>query len=156
MLTKDIIFKNFFGIKNKKKIKTLSKFIRNKKLLNQYPLLKSLTKDYKYSYTKTDIKNLQKSKSFNLIGMGGAILGTEAIYDFLKHKVKKNFSFFNNLQCKKISKSKSKKINLIISKSGNTLETISNFNLILKNQKKNKNVVITEKKIAIYLFLQKN
>ena len=42
MLTKDIIFKNFSGTKNKKKIKTLSKFIRDKKLLNQYPLLKSL------------------------------------------------------------------------------------------------------------------
>ena len=155
MLTKDIIFKNFSGTKNKKKIKTLSKFIRDKKLLNQYPLLKSLTKDYKYSYTKADVKNLQKSTSFNLIGMGGAILGTEAIYDFLKHKVKKNFSFFNNLQCKKISKSKSKKINLIISKSGNTLETISNFNLILKNQKKNKNVVITEKKNSHLSFLAK-
>ncbi len=136
MLTKDIIFKNFSGIKNKKKIKTLSKFIRNKNLLNAYPVLKSLTKDYEYSYKKADIKNLQKSNSFNLIGMGGAILGTEAIYDFLKHKVKKNFSFFNNLQCKKNSKSKFKKINLIISKSGNTLETISNFNLILKTQKK--------------------
>ncbi len=68
--------------------------------------------------------------------MGGSILGTEAIYDFLNHKVKKNFSFFNNLQYQKISKSKYKKVNLIISKSGNTLETISNFNLILKNQKK--------------------
>ena len=155
MLTKDIIFKNFSGIKNKKKIKTLSKFIRNKNLLNAYPVLKSLTKDYKYSYKKADIKNLQKSNSFNLIGMGGAILGTEAIYDFLKHKVKKNFSFFNNLQCKKNTKSKFKKINLIISKSGNTLETISNFNLILKTQKKNKNVVITEKKNSHLSFLAK-
>ena len=39
-----------------------------------------------------------------------------------------------------------KNLNLIISKSGNTLETVSNFNLILKSQKKNKNIVITENK----------
>jgi len=49
------------------------------------------------------------------------------------------------LQSTKNFKSKSKKINLIISKSGNTLETISNLNLILKNHNKNKNIIITEK-----------
>ena len=57
--------------------------------------------------------------------MGGSILGTEAIYDFLKFKIKKNIKFFNNLD-KKIVPMK----NL---KSGNTLE-ISNFNLILMNK----------------------
>ena len=145
MFTKNIIFKNFLGKKNKKQKIILNKFFRNQNLLKQYPLLKSLTKNYKYSYRKKNIKNLQKFSSFNLVGMGGSILGTEAIYDFLNHKVKKKFSFFNNLQYQKISKSKYKKVNLIISKSGNTLETISNFNLILKNQKKNKNVIITEK-----------
>ena len=155
MSANDIIFKNFSGIKYKKQKKILYKFLKNKKLIKEYPLLKSLTKDYQYSYKKADIKNLQKFNSFNLIGMGGATLGTEAIYDFLKHKVKKNFCFFNNLQCKELSKSKSKKVNLIISKSGNTLETISNFNLILKNQKKNKNVVITEKKNSHLSFLAK-
>ena len=30
--------------------------------------------------------------------MGGSILGTQAIYDFLKHKIKKNFLFIDNLQ----------------------------------------------------------
>ncbi len=152
MFAKHIIFKNFSGKKNKKQKKFLFKFIKNKKLINEYPLLKSLTKDYKYSYTKTDLKNLKKFSSFNLIGMGGAILGSEAIYDFLKYKVKKKFSFYNNLECKKFLKSKYKKVNLIISKSGNTLETISNFNVMLKNQKKNNNVIITEKKNS-YLFL---
>ena len=32
--------------------------------------------------------------------MGGSILGTEAIYDFLRNKVKKNFYFIDNLQSK--------------------------------------------------------
>ena len=145
MLTKNIIFKNFLGKKNNLKNNTLKKIILNKNLLKNYPLLNSLTAEYKYSYKKKYVQNIKKVKIFNIIGIGGSILGTEAIYDFLKHKIKKNFYFFNNLQSTKTFKSKSKKINLIISKSGNTLETISNLNLILKNQNKNKNIIITEK-----------
>ena len=30
--------------------------------------------------------------------MGGSILGTEAIYQFLRHKIKKKFYFHNNLK----------------------------------------------------------
>ena len=32
--------------------------------------------------------------------MGGSILGTEAIYQFLKKKIKKEFIFINNLNSK--------------------------------------------------------
>ena len=78
--------------------------------------------------------------------MGGSILGTEAIYDFLKFKIKKKIKFFNNLNNKIKLKPKKNEVNLIISKSGNTLETISNLNLILKSKNKNKNIVITEDK----------
>ncbi len=78
--------------------------------------------------------------------MGGSILGAEAIHDFLRHKVKKKFLFFNNLKFQDIPKNNRKKINLVISKSGNTLETVSNFNLLLQKQKKNKNVILCEKK----------
>ena len=87
--------------------------------------------------------------------MGGSILGAEAIYDFLKHKIKKKFFFFDNLQSRYIEKTTKKKLNLIISKSGNTLETVCNFNLILKKQKKNKNVIITESKNNYLLLLAK-
>ena len=71
----------------------------------------------------------------------------EAIYSFLK--CKKKFYFINNLQNDLRLDKKTKSINIIISKSGNTLETISNINLYLK--KKDKNIIITEKKIIIYL-----
>ena len=75
--------------------------------------------------------------------MGGSILGTEAIYHFLKNKIKKNFYFNNNLQARLKVKNKSVRyLNLIVSKSGNTLETISNSNVIIKN--KDKNIFITE------------
>ena len=146
METKHIIFKNFNN-KNKKlnKIK-LNNFIKFKTLVKNYPLLKSLTNNYNYSFQKKNLLNLKKYYEFNLIGMGGSILGAQAIYDFLNHKIKKKFFFYNNLQNFKITKSNKKRLNIIISKSGNTLETLSNFNLILTNQKKNKNLIITENK----------
>jgi len=152
MFTKNIIFKNFGKKKNKKLI---NKLFKNQNLLEKYPLLNSLTNDYKYSYKKKDIKKYKKFSSFNLIGMGGSILGAEAIYDFLNHKIKKKFTFFNNIQTQKISNSNIKRVNLVISKSGNTLETISNLSWILKKQKKNKNVIITEKKNNYLTLLSK-
>ena len=83
--------------------------------------------------------------------MGGSILGAESIYDFLKHKIKKNFYFINNLQSKiKPYNKKKNYINLVVSKSGNTLETIANSNVIIKN--KDNNIFITEKKDN-YLYL---
>ena len=156
MLTKNIIFKNFLGKKNNLQINTLKKIIFNKNLLKNYLLLNSLTTEYKYSYKKKYVQNLKKFKNFNVIGIGGSILGAEAIYDFLKYKIKKNFYFFNNLQSTKIFKSKSKKVNLIISKSGNTLETISNLNLILITEKNNNYLSVLGKKLKAEVIEHKN
>ena len=62
--------------------------------------------------------------------------------DSLKKKIKKKFIFFNNLGIEKENfKTKKKILNLIISKSGNTLETITNFNTIKKSDK---SIFITE------------
>ena len=85
--------------------------------------------------------------------MGGSILGVESIYEFLKHKIKKNFYFNNNLQSKIKYSVKKNYANLIISKSGNTLETIANSNVIIK--KKDKNIFITENRKS-YLHLLAN
>ena len=137
METKYIIYKNF---NNKKKLlnkKKLSNFLNFNVLFQKYPLLKSLTNKYNYSFKKNYLLNFKKYNEFNLIGMGGSILGAQAIYDFLNHKIKKKFFFFNNLQKYKITKSNKKRLNIIISKSGNTLETLSNLNLVLTKQKKN-------------------
>ena len=155
MFTRSIRFKNFSGKKNKLLNKKLIKIFKSENWLTKYPLLNSLNKNYNYSYKSKNISQLKKFKNFNLIGMGGSILGAEAIYDFLRFKIKKNFNFYNNLQSKNILKLKKKRINLIISKSGNTLETIANINLILQNQKKNKNIIITEKKNNYLTFLSK-
>tara|TARA_Y100000590_G_scaffold467355_1_gene645974 strand:+ start:454 stop:1623 length:1170 start_codon:yes stop_codon:yes gene_type:complete len=143
MFSKNINFKNFKKINNISQNKKINDLLK-KELTNNSLLLNSLSSEYKYSFKKKDIKKLKNFKFYNLIGMGGSTLGVEAIYDFLNHKIKKKFKFYNNLPSQNILKSSNKKVNLIISKSGNTLETISNFNLILKKQKKNKNVIITE------------
>ena len=140
MFSKNITFINF---KNKKikNIKAKTNNLKKYEWLKNYPLLKSFTKSFKYSYSKKDINKYKFYKDFRLIGMGGSILGTEAIYQFLRHKIKKNFYFHNNLIPK--IKNLKKMPNIVVSKSGETLETISNFNIILKN-KNNKNIIITE------------
>ena len=76
--------------------------------------------------------------------MGGSTLGTLSIYDFLNNKIKKKFEFIENLK-KNISNKKSKKyLNLVVSKSGETLETIINSNIYIK--KRDKNIFITDNK----------
>ena len=141
MLTKNIKFKNFKIKKNSKQIKKDLKNI----LLNRNAVLDSLSTNYKSSYNKKTILKFKKFSNIRIIGMGGSILGTEAIFSFLKSRIKKNLFFFNNLQSKMdTGSSKKKYLNIIVSKSGNTLETISNSNIIIKNQ--DKNIFITENK----------
>ena len=147
MLTKNIIFKNFHlkRINNNIK-KDLKKLLKEKNIV-----LDSLSINYKNSYSKKNILNSKNYKNIRVIGMGGSILGTEAIFDFLRPKIKKSFDFINNIKTTKIFDVKSNKnLNLIVSKSGNTLETISNSNIFIK--KKDKNIFITENKES-YLFL---
>ena len=74
--------------------------------------------------------------------MGGSSLGTQAIYDFLNHKVKKNFNFIDYLQPKVKKNEKRKFANLVVSKSGETIETIANLSVLIK--KNDTNIFITE------------
>ena len=136
-----MIFKNFLNIKKNKKIK---KIFQN--LLNNQPLLfETLKPTYKYSYTKKKISKYKKFSNIRIIGMGGSILGTEAIYNFLKKKIKKKLTFVNNLNSNAdCFEEKNINLNLIISKSGNTLETIVNANTLIKSREKN--IIITENK----------
>ena len=140
MFFKNIIFKNFKIKKNNNKIqKDLNLLLKEKN-----PIIETLGTSYRYSYSKKIISKLKKYTYLKVIGMGGSTLGTQAIYDFLKHKIKKNFFFIDNLQSKFIKYPKKNYINLVVSKSGNTLETISNSNIIIK--KKHNTYFITENK----------
>ena len=139
MPNKNILFKNF---KIKKKT-SYTKKILTKLLKERNQILNSLGKDYKDSYTKKNLSKYNKYKNIRIIGMGGSSLGTRAIYNFLRHKITKKLFFYDNLQPNK-KKNDKKHLNLIISKSGNTLETIVNSNIYLN--KLDKNIFITENK----------
>jgi|TARA_B110000211_G_scaffold160360_1_gene181457 glucose-6-phosphate isomerase len=136
MLSKNINFKSFNHKPINKKLKKYFSEIIHK----NNETLKSLTTNYKYHYNKNLIQKFKKEKVLKIIGMGGSILGTQAIHDYLKKKIKKEIIFFDNIETE--SKVKKKGINIIISKSGNTLETIVNSNILIK--KKEKNIFITE------------
>ena len=143
MLSKNIRFKNF---SNKSKNLSVYKIFRNLKnnyLNNKMKILSTLSNNYKYNYNKKILYKYRNFKNFNVIGIGGSILGAKAIYQFLNHKIKKKFFFIDNLE-PKINFQKKKFVNLIISKSGDTLETISNSNLLINNNKKN--IFIVENK----------
>ena len=140
MITERISFTNFKKSKNSKKIR--NKLILLTKQRNE--VIRSLSKEYKDSFLSKQIKKYKKNTNFRIIGMGGSSLGARAIYDFLKHKIKKNFEFVDNLRAIQNKNKNKKYLNLIISKSGNTIETIVNFNILIKKQ--DKNIFITENK----------
>jgi glucose-6-phosphate isomerase len=150
MFTQNISFKNFLIKKKKLIVKKKLKLILNEK--NQ--VIRSLSKSYKDSFSKKNTKHFNKKFDYRIIGMGGSTLGAQAIYDFLKKKIKKNFIFVDNLSAFENKKTKKNLNNLIISKSGNTTETIVNANILIK--KKDKNLFITEnKKSYLSLLAQK-
>ena len=153
MIKKDNFFINSRVI-NQNIIKTKKIFNSFKEEFNsgKISFLESCTKDYKFEFSSRVIKKYSKYKNIIIIGMGGSILGTKSIYSFLKQKIKKEVFFFDNLdlnlysEYKKI-KSLKNSCFIVISKSGNTLETLTNLNTIFsKSLLKNKLIIITELK----------
>ena len=141
MLTSEISFKNF----RTKKEKLNSKINKKLKFLikEKSQLILSLGNNYNDNFSKKLVKKYKRYKTFKVIGMGGSSLGTQTIYDFLNDKIKKNFLFIDNLNAKS-DKTLKNDVNLIVSKSGNTIETIVNSNILIK--KNQKNIFITENK----------
>ena len=146
MITNGIYFKNF-NLKKKKspKVANILKVILKKK----DPIIQSLSKNFKNSFDTKILRKFNSSRNFRIIGMGGSILGTEAIYNFLRNKVKKNFLFINDLDVSIMNNKKEKYSNLIVSKSGETIETIVNLNIL--TNKSDKNLFITENRKS-YLY----
>ena len=142
MLTPGIYFKNF-----KKNKKTNSSQVKKKLLLlfkEKNYILDSLKKNYKDSFSKKIINKYKKYSTFKVIGMGGSTLGTQTIYEFFKDIVKKDFVFIDNLTQKKLNTKNKRSVNLVVSKSGNTIETVVNSNIYIR--RKDANIFITENK----------
>ena len=147
-------------------------------------LFSDITKEYKnnevgyYHLLDQDIKDIKKykkemswAKRIVVVGIGGSSLGTKAIDQLLyvTKKGRKKISFLESVGPNAIKAVLSKvdfedSLFLIISKSGNTIETISNFKYILKKFRVDLSdeddrkhfCIITDKESNLDKFAQKN
>ena len=123
--------------------------------------LNTLNKKFNFNFEFKDLEKFKSFKTIAIIGMGGSILGSEAVSHFLKEKINKKIYFFNDLNIKKIQNFKKKKnlnkvLFFVISKSGNTVETLSNFFTLKIIKKNSKNIIIiSEKKNNLLYSLSK-
>jgi glucose-6-phosphate isomerase len=103
-------------------------------------------------------------KKILVIGMGGSILGSKMISSFFG--LDKNYYFLDNLNNLAINDLIKKDLSMftifVISKSGQTLETLTNCNIILSHFKKRKKnlsknfIIISEKNNVLFYFAKKN
>ena len=142
-----------FSSKFEKELKKINSNIKNPS--HFFHLLNS---DYNFNF---DIKDLKKFKKFNtiaIIGMGGSILGAKAIYYFLRKKIKKKVYFFDDVNSQNIYSFKKREntkkvLFLVISKSGNTIETISNLLSLKIIKRGSQNIIIISEKNDNFLNL---
>ena len=144
----------------------------NYEIKNPKTTLSILGKEYKFNFKINDLKKFKKFKKVALVGMGGSILGSKAIYFFLRNKIKKKFYFFDDINEKKLLNFKKKEnfkkvLFIIISKSGNTVETLSNAitlkifkrsakNIIIISEKKDNSLFYISKKYNLFFVEHKN
>ena len=163
-----IIFKNILS----KEYNDRKKFIKNKSICKIYlnkilkeldfkkDVFSSFSKNYKLSFDYKKLSKYKKFKNVVIIGMGGSILGSQAIYSLMKDKIKKNFLFIDNLnELNKFNFEKNKNpLFIFISKSGNTLETIVNINCIKRKliTKKNTIIISSNNNNSLTSFSKKN
>ena len=105
MINNNFKFKNYFQLKHFKKKsskKLLGKFEKifketEREAFDPTKTVYTLNKKFNFNFKIKDLKKFQKFQNVAIIGMGGSILGAEAIYNSFKNKIKKKFYFFNNL-----------------------------------------------------------
>ena len=151
-----MLIKNNFSLNSKQlkqNIKKTKKIFESFKLDfkdSKIPFLHSYEKNYAFDFSKNIVRKFSKYENIIIVGMGGSILGSKSIYSFLRKKINKKVFFFDNLdsnlilEFKKIKNLKNSCF-VIISKSGNTLETIFNLGVFFsKILLRNNFVIITE------------
>ena len=146
--------------KDKIKLKKIIENIFNN-LDNKKDTFHVLSKKFIFNLKVSKLKKFKKYNSVVLIGMGGSVLGARSIYSFLRHKIKKNFIFLDNLDHSKVEIIKKethikKSLFIIISKSGNTIETLINSSLLKDNINSKNTIIITEKKKNLLNTFAKN
>ena len=96
-----IIYKNyiqneFLNSQNNKKLEKSFSNIFNyiyKNLNTSKDVFNSFSSKFKFNFKSSDLIKFRKFNKVVIIGMGGSILGAEAIYFFLRKKMKKNLYF---------------------------------------------------------------
>ncbi len=178
MIKKKLFFgSRIFNLKKNSLKELLKKFDKvyfeiNKKTENPQNIFNLFKKNYKFSFKAKELKKFKKFKKIALIGMGGSILGPMAIHDIFEDKIRKKFYFFDDLNEKKLLNFKkeenlNKVLFLIISKSGNTIETLANTytldilkrnakNIIIISEKKNNQLYILAKKLNLFYIEHKH
>ena len=159
-------FKNYIQEKKipKKKEKNLEKKIKElqkkifKEIDDPQKTLNIFNKNFKFSFNVSDLAKFNTFKKIAIIGMGGSILGAESLYHLFKDKVKKKIFFFDDVDPKKnLNFKKKENLNhvlfIIISKSGTTIETLSNFLYFNIAKKNSKNIIIITEKTNNPLYL---
>ena len=153
MIKNSLIRNNFFLKKPALKIfksannqitKSFKSINSNKDALNIF------SENFELNLNKNELKRFKKFKNIAIIGMGGSSLGTKAIFSFLEDKIKKNLFFLDNLNLTELQNFEKKldiKVTLfiIISKSGNTLETLVNANFLKNKISKKNSIIISER-----------
>ena len=161
IIYKNFIQKEFFNSKNNKKINKKFFDILNSITFNldsSKSEINSLGNKFKFNFRIKDLNRFKKFNTVVIVGMGGSILGSEAIYFFLKKRIKKDFIFLNNIDEDELQRIKSKQklskiLFIIISKSGNTIETLSNIRALKIIKKRCKNIIIISEKKQNPLYL---
>jgi len=160
IIYKNFIQKEFLKQKNRKNFEILFSKIKKNILLNvnnSKNMFNTLNANFRLNFNSQDLRSFKKFKTIVIIGMGGSILGAEAIYTFLKKKIKKDFLFLDNIDHNKLKEIKNKKklgqiLFILISKSGNTIETLSNINVLKIVKKRSKNIIVISEKKQNHLY----
>ena len=125
----------------------------------------TLSEDYqKRLFLKKIVLKKKLHKNILIIGMGGSVLGSKMLSSFFG--LNKNYYFLDSLNSSAVNdlirKDLSKFSIFIISKSGQTLETLTNCNIILNNFNKRKKeisknfIIISERNSILFNFAKKN
>ena len=149
----------------KKNLRKCSEIFKNLLYNKENFFLNTLSEGYQKSlFLKRIFLKKRIHKNILIVGMGGSVLGTKMLSSFFG--LDKNYYFLDNLNNSTVNdfikKDLSKFSIFIISKSGQTLETLTNCNIILNNFKKIKKeisknfIIISEKNTVLHNFARKN
>ena len=164
LVTKNNIQKKYYKKNFNSNLKIIKKIFSDvlKDINNPKKTLSILNQNFKVNFSFTSLKKFKKFRTIAIIGMGGSILSAQAIENFMQKKINKKIYYFDSIDLEKNEEFKKKEnkkkiLFLVISKSGNTIETVSNL-FSLKILKKNLNTLLSypKKKIIYCIICQKN